>query len=103
MRITGNGLVLAEQPGQLHAAPLVAGRVAVLHIGEGLEQRRGRTPGAARAHRGVAVGGDHVVGGQRRREGGAALAEDLEEHAEAAARPVDLALDHRHADQLALT
>src|SRR6185295_11541144 len=40
--------------------------------------------------------------GKRTRERRAALAEDFEEHAEAAASAIDLALDHRRGDELGL-
>lgn len=87
------GVGLAEEAVELDAAPHGRGRVAVLHVADRLEQGPGEDPRRGVPDRLVAVGGDHVVGGERGREGRAALGEDLEEEAEGAARPVDLTLD----------
>src|SRR6185436_1839152 len=96
-------ILVAEEAGELDAPPLSGRRVAVLHIGDGLEERPSERLRSGGAHCAIAVRRDGVVRRQRPGERGAALAEDLEKHAEAASRAVDLALDHSGRDQLRLS
>lgn len=71
----------------------------MFQIGERRDQRSRKDPRGGSADDGVAVAGDGVVGGERRRKRRAALREYLEEHAEGPPRPVELALDHCHGEE----
>ncbi len=71
----------------------------MLHVGQRLQQRPLEDVGQGGANRSIAVGGDDVVRGQRRRKPRTALAEHLEQHPERAALAVHFALEQSHPGQ----